>query len=867
MKDDFSFNLFTDYPQEAVASNVFAQTVSEAVSRSETAVTTVKPKKTKIEDFGEKIGGARKDMYTAYRALLADASRSEFEKKPFSQVWPRPNYLKLLEKGMEPWKVHAIRALRESAMRVISEGWRLGGRIKPLDVAPVFCELALRILDGDFKNFDEAQDSVAAKITPSAFTHSAELYLTYSILGHEQDCSKFSFYHERNYNGDEVGYTLREKRSNYYISLASGDTPEQALEEYATKRKSMPKDNKKTAKPYWKLYKVYYNRYPKPEYFIGRKVGSNLITVKRPFETVEEAFAYRNAHGEELDARFEAMKNIPNERNEENAPRTGENVRRGDVTPEEFTKAFGFRGVEFGNYVEDDRRQQDLNNAYDALMDLTNALDLPPRALSLGGKLGLAFGARGRGGKNAALAHYEPLKVVINLTKNKGAGSLGHEWFHSLDNLLAKENDLDEPFITENRVKFPHEALDKAVIALRSSIWDKTELLKRSKELDKFRTKPYWSTTREYMARSFEAYLKAKLTEKGITNDYLVNFRDEETWKEMTDSNYAYPTKKETAEIAPAFDQFFGAIEQRVEGENIVLYSASDDIKAKELENQRIPYGSMTPEELGIHAFGEKVLGIETAFYNGDPKLHGHFNPDTSTIYLNRSSELDLPWVFFHEVFHAMKDADPLLYEELKDYTGTFTAEQLNEYRRERNCPDMPDKITQEEMLADAFADYISGRRTGVVKDMAVKRPNMLRRTINFFAKVAEEVKDRFFGIKKTETESKYPKARLSKEQFNKFSQGLENMRLELRKAHNLTKGQETLLSMMASAPKLEQIHSPFVYAPEKQFAFDCKALAMLSNAFSPKAARKVIAELSPYGRVGYEAKLAAAMTSRNMPR
>lgn len=865
MKDDFSFNLFTDYPQE---DNVFVQTASEAVSRSEVAANPVKSKKTRIEDFGEKIGGARKDMYTAYRALLANAARSEFENKPFAKVWPKPNYPKLLEKGMEPWKVHAIRALRESAMRVISEGWHLGDRIKPLDVAPVFCDLALRILDGDFKNFAEAQEAVLGKIPLSAFTYSADFYLIYSTLGHSQDCSKLYFYPERSFNGDYVGYRLeRSKHSFFGIPLGSGETREKALEDYAVRRELMPKDNKKAKKPFWEIYKVYYNRYPKLEYFIARKVGSNLVTIKRPFETAEEAYAYRDDHVEELDARFEAMKNLPNERSEENTPRVGENNRIGDVTPEEFTKAFGFRGVEFGNYVEDARRQQDLNNAYDALMDLANAVDLPPRALSLGGKLGLAFGARGRGGKNAALAHYEPQKVVINLTKNNGAGSLGHEWFHALDNLLAKENDLDRPFTTENYLGFSRETLTKAVAALRSSIRDKTDLLKRSKALDKVRTTPYWSTTREYMARSFEAYLKAKLAEKGITNDYLVNYRDEEIWKEMTDSHYAYPTKKETAEIAPAFDGFFNAIEQRVEGENIVLYSASDDINAKELESRRIPYGDMTPDELGIHAFGEKILGIETAFYDGDPKLHGHFNPDTSTIYLNRSSELDLLWVFPHEAFHVIKDADPLLYEELSDYTGTFTAEQLNEYRTERKRSDMPDDIAREEMLADAFADYISGRRTAIVKDMAVKRPNMLRRTINFLAKVSEDVKERFFSIKKAETETKYPKARLSKEQFDKFSQGLENMRLELRKAHNLTKGQEVLLSIMASAPKLEKIHSPFIYAPEKQFAFDCKALAMLSNAFSPKAARKVIAELSPYGRVGYEAKLAAAMTSRNMPR
>ena len=31
------------------------------------------------------------------------------------------------------------------------------------------------------------------------------------------------------------------------------------------------------------------------------------------------------------------------------------------------------------------------------------------------------------------MAHYEPARNVINLTRLKGAGSLAHEWGHALD--------------------------------------------------------------------------------------------------------------------------------------------------------------------------------------------------------------------------------------------------------------------------------------------------------------------------------------------------------------------------------------------------------------------------------------------------
>lgn len=59
--------------------------------------------------------------------------------------------------------------------------------------------------------------------------------------------------------------------------------------------------------------------------------------------------------------KLEKFKEIPNERRDTNNPRIGEDMRGGkDVTPEMFADAFGFRGVEFGNWVEQSKRQSDL---------------------------------------------------------------------------------------------------------------------------------------------------------------------------------------------------------------------------------------------------------------------------------------------------------------------------------------------------------------------------------------------------------------------------------------------------------------------------------------------------------------------------
>jgi hypothetical protein len=101
--------------------------------------------------------------------------------------------------------------------------------------------------------------------------------------------------------------------------------------------------------------------------------------------------------------------------------------------PEELMKTFGIRGVEFGNWVNDASGKYHLQRSAEALHDLADVIGVDPKDISLNGRLALAFGARGKG---TALAHYEPDRKVINMTKYGGAGSLAHEWGHAMDNIL-----------------------------------------------------------------------------------------------------------------------------------------------------------------------------------------------------------------------------------------------------------------------------------------------------------------------------------------------------------------------------------------------------------------------------------------------
>lgn len=98
--------------------------------------------------------------------------------------------------------------------------------------------------------------------------------------------------------------------------------------------------------------------------------------------------------------------------------------------PDDLLEQYSFRGVQFGNWVQDVAGKYHVLCSGNALADLSMILDLPRKAVSLYGMIGLAFGARGSG---SAVAHYEPSTNVINLTKIRGGGALCHEWAHALD--------------------------------------------------------------------------------------------------------------------------------------------------------------------------------------------------------------------------------------------------------------------------------------------------------------------------------------------------------------------------------------------------------------------------------------------------
>ena len=239
--------------------------------------------------------------------------------------------------------------------------------------------------------------------------------------------------------------------------------------------------------------------------------------------------------------------------------RNGKNAETTD-----FINTFGFRAVEFGETMPQKERWEHLNRTYDAFMDLCDILNIKPENISLGGTLGICFGSRGRGGKHAAAAHYEPGKRVINLTRKNGAGCLAHEWFHAFDNQVC-----DAGFGSENAVSFSDEWRSNKVFYYFNSFllctetmnWHMFEFVRAAFALNRYerRSKPYWQKKLECAARAFEWYVITKLAEKDRINEYLAQIPKPEPDRL---NYYPYPHEADYGSCKQIFDGIFENVVQ-----------------------------------------------------------------------------------------------------------------------------------------------------------------------------------------------------------------------------------------------------------------------------------------------------------------
>lgn len=561
----------------------------------------------RIEDVGEKIGGAKKDkLRETIDRMKADMEQSDetlidkIAKLPISKIF-NFDFQKLREGGMPNEAISFMEIVKES----ISAKPRTSHKLRRwVNNTLALYKLCLEVgtnwdrVNTILTSRDFAGTDLKAQFDAYMSVGGFDSGLNIGNAKLKQLDKTAGYYKDGKFISSEGKWYVRDagKHGGIY------DTKEEAVEAL----KAFAGDNAGTTESGKKKevkFAVYQRREDK-SIFIAIK-GKSDIVIQDGFKSAKEAFDYIESNNAELQSRYRNLLNKTNADFEENRERKGRDYRNGkDITAEEFRTTFSFRGVEFGNWMTQEDRRKAINECYDALMDLAAVCKVSPKALSLNGTLGMAFGSRG-GGKFSA--HYEPGKVVINLTKTRGAGTLAHEWFHAMDNYFAKMGETEFGYATGGEGMLPkgiqkygkryYDRNSSRVIteeeynelakehAVRREMIDAWEHLmeslknsdyyKRSNAYARLHNSKYWNDPTELGARAFSVWVENELSKQNTSNDYLAN-NPRYAKAEVTDAQdkyMPYPFDTDADWMDEAFGNLFEVMQEReTEDGNVALY-------------------------------------------------------------------------------------------------------------------------------------------------------------------------------------------------------------------------------------------------------------------------------------------------------
>ena len=520
----------------------------------------------RIEDVGEKIGDARKDVWKEIIARIKnkkqgieEALKKSSAGKLFSSLFDEKE---LLESGVSNEVVTFISAVKGS----------LGTKPRSLSKLKMWINKVLHQYDMCEQAL-ENWESVKKKIDEWKY-YSQPFYMyraAMAVGGYEsgRDVGNAELWQiaDGYSDGKSVAGQWRVRKAGAYDGIyKTYEEAAEALKKFAGENAAVDGKGKRK-----EVKLAIYKRRTDGTMFIAPE-GKPDVIIQDGFKTLYEASAYKKEHYAEMQERYRTLMDGIKPKFNENRERKGRDWRGGkDVSAEDFREAFDFRGVEFGNWMQQKDRRQALNECYDSLMDLAMVCGVSPKALSLGGKLAMAFGARGVGKFNA---HYEPDKVVINLTKTKGAGSLAHEWFHAIDNYFNMQG-WDE-FATESTRNVERKEMAEAWKDLVRAI-NGSDYFKRSDKYARLKGSRYWIEPTELGARAFAVWVENRLSKYGTINDYLANnprLVDEKA--SDAEKKYApYPFDKDADWMDEKFGRLFEVMQERVDEETgkHILYS------------------------------------------------------------------------------------------------------------------------------------------------------------------------------------------------------------------------------------------------------------------------------------------------------
>ncbi len=754
----------------------------------------------KIEDSGQVLEGARKLYAKAYRAKLDESMGVDIASVPLSKSWPEPDYQKLIDEGADPWAVAFAHAARDEVPTKPAKSWKLKGWVEKVQSLR---HMTAKMMEGVSPAYSKEKIIQKLKTTQlQNFGNKADLY---EAVGHENSLKEYTFSRgEYSMHGGETfspakvlwAITQPSKSAsatwshgNWGYEIAVADTKEEAVRKFKAWSEAQGEKAPEAAKSV--VFDIYtYSNRP-GEFVVGKRISASKSIDLKTFPTAKEARAYKTGNQAELEDLLAKAKFEPTERRESNAPRVGADYRNGaDVTTDQFRETFGFRGEQFGASMPQGERQANMNQAYDALLDLAGVVGIPPKALSLNGELGLAFGARGNGGKNPAAAHYEadltgavaPNRVVINLTRKNGAGSLAHEWFHAVDNYFARMRGQKAGFVTEYADTWRGDGMRPEMLAAFKELMktiNLTGIRERSKVLDAKRTKDYWGTGLEMAARSFESYVIAKLQDQNQSNDYLANIVNETLY--ALQGAYPYPSMGEMPQIRAAFDHFFDVVQTKETATGVALFNTPDSEYT--IPNGSRPEQSTAATEADIELLARSVspgkrfgdvppfvsrpinsflldgrvlgelagaLGSRIAGFATNPVLNPlqqaqvrKFNGVylNGTIYIREGVDRPNLAVLGHEFGHLLQDKRPDLYAKLVEAVRPYVKDK--EYAAFKDSPVAkgltdPKAIREEfigEVLSDGFMDK------NFWKTIGEKNPSLLGQLIDALAGLIDTIK------------------------------------------------------------------------------------------------------------------------------
>lgn len=659
----------------------------------------------KIEDFGDDIGGARKEL-AAFRkngGFTAEqvSSWTDYEREKHivkKTLFPAPDYQKLVDEqgysreaaffikkvldalpskpcitnalrygSTDEEKRESIRNAQDTYITIINIIKENLMDVKSLtDAANFKNNINQSLQDNDISlmrsfdrtaitKFNRAASAVSSGWNLSKFMSE----LDKKAFLYSADEEKLRHFSIQRYDGENVKVDKGESYNGTPYERLAIRTARGTSYFYDNAERFMDADN-------WKA-DTYFIR------FSGKNHGAIL---ENNFATKEEAQAFAIAYLDNERAKQAEMasEDKANTRKTRLVPpqlqhikRIGEDYLEGkNVTGEMMLGTFGLVCGKFGNYENQNDRQTNLNMSYEAFKDLAKALNIADEDISLGHKLSMFYGADGRGN---ALAHFEPARNVINITKLRGAGSLGHEFGHALDHVIALYNGRSEHFETD----VWHGDLKGVMDAIRFNPdgHGNTTYYTDAACIDKMHSKcdkGYWRSGVELFARAFATYLQDKIEPNKC--DYLCGHAE---FPPVTYTNprtqesrlvYTYPRGEERERINAEFDKLIeklkekGMLHERPQEKEHALIEQQDGINvtaeatenilvsASENKDDVALSGRIEKYNLNIDFSEINSIEIEkrTEVYLGGMDDNGHERKDnyqetTETISLYASSD------------------------------------------------------------------------------------------------------------------------------------------------------------------------------------------------------------------------------------